>query len=208
VVLGAGLRGLSAPLFGSSGGYFVLGVAAGVIVLGLGVSTLTIVLARAASGGWRRARTPGLAGAALGVGLVAGYLVAPPAPGSILRSPGTGTAGTSQNRTAYWSGNVACSWIQGEGSVEQVVGFDVQLSEALIAELSLEPGEISQKLIAIQLPRSLAGAVGIGIGFDRENYGGRGDALVLSEVSRAGATGAAVSRSGVLALSWTCSGGP
>jgi ABC-type amino acid transport substrate-binding protein len=208
LVLGVALRGLSAPFFGSSGGYFLLGVAAAVITFAVGMLTLAIVVARASSGGWARSRTPALAGAALITGLVAGYVATPPAPGSVMRSPGTGTAGTAQNRTLYWSGNLECVWIQGEASVEQVVGFDVQLSDALIEELHLEPGEISQKLIAVQLPRSLGGEAGIGIGFDREQYGGRGNALVLSKVSRAGASGEAVSASGVLAVTWTCSGGP
>jgi hypothetical protein len=164
LVLGAGLRGLSAPFYGSSGGYFLIGLAAGVIAFALGVATLAIVLARAASGGWARSRTPALAGAALVTGLIAGYVVTPPAPGSVVRSPGTGTAGTALNRTAYWSGNLECVWLQGEASVRDVVGFEVPLSEALIAELSLEPGEISQKLIAVHLPRSLAGQAGVEFG--------------------------------------------
>jgi hypothetical protein len=205
VALGAALRGLSAPWYYLS---FGLGLAAAVIVLLLGVFTIARVLARVASGGWARARTPAFAGAALGVCLVAGYLVTPPAWGSFLRSPGTGTAGTAQNRTAYWSGDLECTWTQGEANVRSVVGFAVQLSDALIQELDLEPGEASQKVVAVSLPAKLAGEAGIGIGFDRENYGGRGLNLSLVAVSRAGASGEAISRTGLLALSWTCAAGP
>lgn len=194
--------GLTVPFFGSSGEYVVRAIlaasAAGLLLLVLlGV------------GAARRSRRMLQAGAALALAVVVGFVLAPPAPGAAVHSDGTGTAGTAQDPTAYWQGPLECRWSHGDATVREVVGFDVPLSiEGLVAELGLEPDEAGQRLVAAQLPVSLTGLAGVGVGTDKDHYGGRELALTILEVSRRGAAGKAASPSSRLVVTWSCSTGP
>jgi hypothetical protein len=143
--LGVGIHYFgSIPLYGSDSGlatnaFLLLGVGV-VLLLGLWVWA-----------GVSRSINPLLAAVAMLVVGVIGFMVGPGGPGSSQSGSGTGSAGTRQDPTAFWSGSVRCEWQQGQdATVRRIVGFDVVVRDAAVAHaLSIGAGS---KVVAIVLP--------------------------------------------------------
>jgi hypothetical protein len=108
---------------------------------------------------------------------------------------------------------VTCRWSKGDTVVDSVVGFNVVVSDpGMLAELGLDSAALnlgpSVKVVAITLPRALAGSAGLGVGENRDQYSGSGAALTYEGTSADGRAGRATSPHGTVVFAWSCSGGP
>jgi hypothetical protein len=208
-----------APLTNEQGGYVFIAIIA-VVIWG---ALLLALVVRAVS---RRSPVNGLMAAGLVVAGATGLAIAPPGLGTWVVSPGSGSLGTRDNATALWSGQIECRWLQDWGSVQNIVGFDLPLTDpALISELELDvpnavpTGLIRLRVVALMLPRKPEQPAHPGIAGDGTFMAGGearpfdefmplGSEVTLESVSQNMQTGKAASKAGRLAFIWSCDKGP
>jgi hypothetical protein len=183
----------SAPGWDSLAVVFPIGITGAIIVAWLVAAALT------------RNGSPVVAAIALSGTFCLGALVAPGASGSTQSASGTGTAGTRADAAALWSGPVTCEWPKGEAAaVEQVRGFDVPISDTLLAAEGLKELEPLSGLEPLSV--TIVNVDG-SVYYEAEGFGGE-FGVELEEVSADGRTGTAVTRDGDVVFHWICSGGP
>jgi len=199
--LGIGIRYFgSIPMYGSDSAqatnvFLLLG---GGVILAISLGVWAVI---------GQSIIPLVAAAAMVVAGLFGSLVAPGGPGSAQAGSGTGSAGTRQAPTAFWSGSVSCEWQKGQDStVTRVVGFEVLVRDPAVAQaLGIDAGS---KVVAIVLGRPDNVLAGLGVGENRDNFMGEGSQLALEGLNRNRSAGSAVATGAAIVFGWSCSQGP
>lgn len=201
-VLGLPL-GVGVGYFGSAPWNVSPGMGQAILLLGIAFGLLIVLTAWASI---KASTVPLVVAAGMVAAGVLGVLVAPGAPGSSQHASGTGSVGTPQDPTVFWSGSVTCDWYKEQDSrVRSVAGFDVQVSDAAVAKaLGVNRGA---RVVAIGLD-ALRGSAMLGVGEDSNHYTSTGSQLILKGVSADGRSGTAVAPNETMVFSWFCTQGP